>query len=149
MQSLLFGLLDRWRSPPPKPAKVAWLSTVAYAHRGLHQPGVPENSLTAFRDAIDRGMGIECDVQRSSDGQAVVFHDFELDRLTSETGPVIQRSAEELTRIELSGSGDKIPTLKRMLDVSRLNPVHVVIAGVVLAICFVMFLLFVVRMVLK
>jgi glycerophosphoryl diester phosphodiesterase len=41
---------------------------------------------------------------------------FELDRLTSETGPVIQRSAEELTRIELSGSGDKIPTLKRMLD---------------------------------
>jgi glycerophosphoryl diester phosphodiesterase len=116
MQSLLFGLLDRWRSPPPKPAKVAWLRTVAYAHRGLHVSGVPENSLTAFRDAIDRGMGIECDVQRSSDGQAMVFHDFELDRLTSETGPVIQRSAEELTRIELSGSGDKIPTLKRMLD---------------------------------
>lgn len=116
MQSLLFAALDRWRSPPPKPAKVAWLSTVAYAHRGLHQPGVPENSLTAFRDAIDRGMGIECDVQRSSDGQAMVFHDFELDRLTAETGPVIERSSAELARIELSGSGDRIPTLKRMLD---------------------------------
>jgi glycerophosphoryl diester phosphodiesterase len=116
MQSLLFGPLDRWRSPPPKPAKVAWLGTVAYAHRGLHQSGVPENSLTAFRDAIAAGMGIECDVQRSSDGQAVVFHDFELDRLTGETGPVIQRSADELTQLELTGSGDRIPTLKRMLD---------------------------------
>ena len=116
MQSLLFGLLDRWRSPPPKPAKVAWLGTVPYAHRGLHQSGVPENSLTAFRDAIDRGMGIECDVQRSSDGQAMVFHDFELDRLTAETGAVQLRSAAELARIGLAGSGDKIPTLKRMLD---------------------------------
>lgn len=113
---MLFALLDRWQSPPPKPAKVAWLGTVSYAHRGLHQPGVPENSLTAFRDAIDRGMGIECDVQRSSDGQAVVFHDYELDRLTAETGPINLRSADELARIELSGSGDKIPTLKRMLD---------------------------------
>ena len=61
-------------------------------------------------------MGIECDVQRSSDGQAMVFHDFELDRLTAETGPVIERSSAELARIELSGSGDRIPTLKRMLD---------------------------------
>jgi glycerophosphoryl diester phosphodiesterase len=116
MQSLLFGPLDRWRSPPPKPAKVSWLGTVSYAHRGLHQPGVPENSLTAFRDAMAAGMGIECDVQRSSDGQAMVFHDFELDRLTAESGPVIGRSADELARIELSGSGDRIPTLKRMLD---------------------------------
>lgn len=116
MQSLLFGLLDRWRSPPPKSAKVSWLGTVHYAHRGLHQSGVAENSLTAFRDAMERGMGIECDVQRSSDGQAMVFHDFELDRLTAETGPVIERSSAELARIELSGSGDRIPTLKRMLD---------------------------------
>ena len=113
---MLFGPLDHWRAPPPKPAEVAWLGTVAYAHRGLHQPGVPENSLTAFRDAIAAGMGIECDVQRSSDGQAMVFHDFELARLTSDSGPVIERSADELGRIELSGSGDRIPTLKRMLD---------------------------------
>lgn len=113
---MLFGLLDRWRSPPPKPAKVAWLGTAAYAHRGLHQPGVPENSLTAFRDAIERGMGIECDVQRSSDGHAIVFHDFELDRLTGESGLVNLRTSEDLSRIELAGSGDRIPTLKRMLD---------------------------------
>lgn len=111
-----FALLDHWRAPPPKPAKVSWLGTAGYAHRGLHQPGVPENSLTAFREAIERGMGIECDVQRSGDGQAVVFHDYDLDRLTGETGPLNQRTAEELSRIELSGSGDRIPTLRRMLE---------------------------------
>jgi glycerophosphoryl diester phosphodiesterase len=116
MQSLLFGPLDRWRSPPPKPAKVGWLGSCGYAHRGLHQPGVPENSLTAFRDAIARGMGIECDVQRSSDGQAVVFHDFELDRLTGESGPVMARTGDELARIELAGGHDRIPSLRRMLD---------------------------------
>lgn len=116
MQSLLFAALDRWLSPPPKPAKVGWLGSCAYAHRGLHQPGVPENSLTAFRDAMNRGMGIECDVQRSSDGQAMVFHDFELDRLTDEIGPVMARTGDELARIELAGSHDRIPALRRMLD---------------------------------
>ncbi|MBN8499714.1 MAG: glycerophosphodiester phosphodiesterase [Sphingomonadales bacterium] len=116
MPSLLFALLDRWRSPPPKSEKVSWLGSVSYAHRGLHVPGVPENSLAAFRDAIDRGMGIECDVQRTADGHAVVFHDFELDRLTAETGPVESRSVAAVTRIELIGSHDRIPSLRRMLD---------------------------------
>ncbi|HEX4848327.1 MAG TPA: glycerophosphodiester phosphodiesterase family protein [Novosphingobium sp.] len=116
MPSLLFALLDRWRAPPPKPEKVSWLGTVAYAHRGLHLPGVPENSLSSFRGAIERGMGIECDVQRSQDGTAMVFHDSELDRLTAETGPIGERGSDELARIELSGSKDRIPTLRRMLD---------------------------------
>lgn len=113
---MLFALLDKWRAPAPRPDKVGWLGGQAYAHRGLHVPGVPENSLTSFRDAIDRGMGIECDVQRSADGQAMVFHDFELDRLTAESGPVNARTADELARIELVGSHDRIPTLRRMLD---------------------------------
>lgn len=111
-----FALLDKWRAPAPKPEKVAWLRGQAYAHRGLHLPGVPENSLSAFRGAIERGMGIECDVQRSSDGQAMVFHDWELDRLTAESGPLAQRGSEELARIELSGGHDRIPTLRRMLE---------------------------------
>lgn len=61
-------------------------------------------------------MGIECDVQRSRDGQAIVFHDFELERLTGEAGPIAERSAEDLARIKLNGSHDCIPTLRRMLD---------------------------------
>ncbi len=115
MQSLLFALIDRWRVPPPDPARVAWLGQQAYAHRGLHGPGVPENSLSAFHAAIARGMGIECDVQRSGDGQAMVFHDFDLDRLTAENGPLGDRSEAALATIALTGSADTIPSLRTML----------------------------------
>ena len=62
-----------------------------------------------------KGMGIECDVQRSRDGLAVVFHDAELDRLTDETGRVAARTSEELGRITLSGGEDTIPTLPQLL----------------------------------
>ena len=112
---MLFAPLDRWRSPPPKPAKVAWLGEWEYAHRGLHSAGVPENSPSAFAAAMAQGMGIECDVQRSRDGQAVVFHDAELDRLTGETGPLAARTSAELGRIALSGGEDAIPTLPQLL----------------------------------
>ena len=112
---MLFAPLDRWRSPPPKPAKVAWLGQWEYAHRGLHSASVPENSPSAFAAAMAQGMGIECDVQRSRDGQAVVFHDASLERLTGETGAVSSRTAEELGRIVLSGSDDTIPTLRHLL----------------------------------
>jgi glycerophosphoryl diester phosphodiesterase len=113
---LLFAALDRWRAPPPDPARTQWLGQWRYAHRGLHGAGVPENSPSAFAAAIARGMGIECDIQRSGDGQAMVFHDDELDRLTAETGPVAQRSAEMLGKIALSGSSDTIPSLRQLLD---------------------------------
>lgn len=112
---MLFASLDRWRSPPPKAARVDWLSQWRYAHRGLHSRGVPENSASAFEAAIARGMGIECDVRRSADGQPVVFHDRKLDRLTGETGPLSRRSAAELGEITLSGSADRIPTLRQLL----------------------------------
>lgn len=116
MPLLPFGLLDRWRAPPPAPGRVDWLGAGAYAHRGLHGPGVPENSPAAFAEAIARGMGIECDVQRSLDGQAMVFHDAELDRLTAQSGPLAQRSAAELGAIVLAGGTDTIPSLRQLLD---------------------------------
>ncbi|WP_269843278.1 glycerophosphodiester phosphodiesterase family protein, partial [Brevirhabdus pacifica] len=75
------------------------------AHRGLHDraQGRPENSLAAFRAAIEAGFGIELDVQPSADGRAMVFHDETLDRLTARKGPVAALPAEELGRIPLSG----------------------------------------------
>ena len=112
---MLFAPLDRWRSPPPTPAKVAWLGEWEYAHRGLHSAGVPENSPSAFAAAIVKGMGIECDVQRSRDGQAVVFHDAELDRLTGESGPLAGRTSAELGKVVLTGSTDTIPILPQLL----------------------------------
>lgn len=116
MRLLLFASLDHWRSPPPRPSRVEWLGQWSYAHRGLHSPGVPENGPSAFAAAITRGMGIECDIRRSSDGQAIVFHDETLDRLTGETGLVAQRSAGELAKIVLAGSADQIPTLRQLLS---------------------------------
>jgi len=115
MRLFPFGILDRWRAPAPKAERVAWLRGAPYAHRGLHGGSVVENSPAAFAAAIQRGLGIECDVQRSRDGQAMVFHDWELDRLTTATGPVKAHGAAELARIGLGGSGDTIPTLAQLL----------------------------------
>lgn len=113
---MLFALLDRWLSPAPDPRKVAWIGEHDYAHRGLHGPGVPENSRAGFERAMAQGLGIELDVQRSSDGQAVVFHDEELDRLTDEAGPVARRSAAQLGGIVLAGSAETIPSLRQVLS---------------------------------
>ena len=87
------------------------------AHRGLHDraAGRIENAPASFTAAIAAGYGIELDLQLSSDGQAMVFHDYELDRLTGETGFVSQRNAAELGQITLTDSTDTIPTLPEVL----------------------------------
>ena len=74
-----------------------WLTERPIAHRGLHDQaaGIVENSLSAARAAIEAGFAIECDVQLSADGEAMVFHDFTLERLTGATGrldEIAQRS---------------------------------------------------------
>jgi glycerophosphoryl diester phosphodiesterase len=88
------------------------------AHRGLHDraKGRPENSLSSVRAAVDAGYGIELDLQLSSDGTVMVFHDYELDRMTAETGHVKRRTAAELGKIALKDSADRIPTLRAVLD---------------------------------
>ena len=90
------------------------------AHRALHDraAGRPENSPSAIQAALDAGYGIEIDVQRSKDGQAMVFHDYQLDRLTGEKGAIAQRNAADLQATALSGgqTGDTIPTLQQVLD---------------------------------
>ncbi|MFZ5964329.1 glycerophosphodiester phosphodiesterase family protein [Thalassococcus sp. BH17M4-6] len=85
------------------------------AHRALHGPGAPENSRAAVRRAIDAGYGIEIDLQLSSDGVPMVFHDYDLRRLTADTGPVAQHSAEALAGIPLTGGDEGIPTLDDIL----------------------------------
>lgn len=92
-----------------------WLTGSEYAHRGLHSAGVPENSLAAARAAIAAGMGIECDIQRSRDGQAMVFHDWELDRLTSASGLTHEHTQAELQALSLKANGEPIPSLAAFL----------------------------------
>jgi glycerophosphoryl diester phosphodiesterase len=109
------SLLDALFAPAPDPARVAWLKGAQYAHRGLHGAGRVENSPAAFAAAIEAGMGIECDVQLTGDGRAMVFHDWELDRLTEERGAVMSRTSDEIGRIALRGGEDRIPTLGEFL----------------------------------
>ncbi|EIE49752.1 phosphodiesterase [Salipiger aestuarii] len=87
------------------------------AHRALHdsERGRPENSLSAISAAIQAGYGIEIDLQLSRDGEAMVFHDDDLSRLTTQTGPVRQHSAAELGAITLRHGHDPIPTLVQVL----------------------------------
>ncbi|WP_375253987.1 glycerophosphodiester phosphodiesterase family protein [Yoonia sp.] len=88
-----------------------------FAHRALHdrKAGRVENSIRSINAALDAGYGIEIDVQLSSDGQAMVFHDDMLDRLTNETGPVRNRTCDALQNIPLKNDGGTIPTLKDVL----------------------------------
>jgi len=86
-------------------------------HRGYHDStkAVIENSLSAFRAAIEAGYGIELDIQLSADNQAMVFHDDTLDRVAEAEGLVQDHSAADLGRIRLKGCNDTIPTLAQTL----------------------------------
>ena len=94
-----------------------WLVRRPVAHRGLHDrgSGVIENSPSAAAAAIQLDFAIECDVQLTVDREAVVFHDFTLDRLTDSRGPVLERTATDLACTVLTGSEDRIPTLPAYL----------------------------------
>lgn len=87
------------------------------AHRALHQRSErrPENSPSAIRAALEAGYGIEIDVQGTADGQAVVFHDEWMERLTEATGFVKNYTAAKLGRIRLRDCDDCIPTLPEVL----------------------------------
>ena len=117
MRLSLFAPIDRWLAPAPGPGRVDWLRGAFFAHRGLHGADRPENSLAAFTAAAARGLGMECDVQLTADDEAVVFHDFTLDRMTGQRGAVVERTAAALSAIPLAGGGETIPSLRALLDV--------------------------------
>ena len=100
------------------PAAPAWLTARPIAHRGLHDKaaGRWENTLSAAAAAVARGFAIECDVQLSGDGEAMVFHDLTLERLTREAGPVGSRSAHALGRLAIGGTADRVAALPAFLD---------------------------------
>ena len=87
-----------------------------YAHRGLHGPGVPENSMAAFRAALDRGYGIELDLHLMKDGDLAVIHDSKLIRTTGREGIVEDLTAADLKNYPLEGTGETIPTFRQVLD---------------------------------
>ena len=95
----------------------AWLTARPIAHRGLHDAakGPAENSIGAAEAAIAGGFAIECDVQLSRDGEAMVFHDDNLRRLPRGRGALAAKTAVELQTLALRDGGERVPTLPECL----------------------------------
>src|SRR6476619_70653 len=103
---------------PDAMAGLDWLIARPVAHRGLHdaQKGVIENTPSAFLAAIAGGYGIECDLQVSADGEAMVHHDDVLGRLTDGTGRLKTVAAAALKRVGLNTTRDRMITLGQTCD---------------------------------
>lgn len=107
----LFTLTGR-RNHPGWKSLEGW----RYAHRGLHRTAVAENSMTAFRLAVENGFGIELDIHLLSDGSLAVIHDGTLLRTTGCEGKVESLTAQDLPKYRLEGTEDTIPTFRQVLD---------------------------------
>ena len=99
-----------------KPDRTPFLGRL-YAHRGLHDNNTdaPENSMKAFKKAVEAGYGIELDVQLTKDKIPVVFHDFTLKRVCGAEGRVDAYTYEELQQFHLMNSDEKIPLFSDFL----------------------------------
>ena len=95
-----------------------WRGT-AFAHRGLHGPDCPENSLAAFERACLAGYGIELDVQMTMDGHLVVFHDDDASRMTGEDGLIREMTLDQIRPLRLAGGDEGIPTFDDVLKLVR------------------------------
>jgi glycerophosphoryl diester phosphodiesterase len=99
-------------------ADLDWLIARPLAHRGLHddQNGIIENTPSAFAAAIAARYGIECDLQISGDGEAMVYHDDTLGRLTETSGRLDAMTAAELKRVTFRATRDRMMTLGELCD---------------------------------
>jgi glycerophosphoryl diester phosphodiesterase len=106
---------------------------LALAHRG-HSIAFPENTMAAFRAAIEAGVdAIESDVHLTADGHLVMLHDATLDRTTNGHGPVIERTLEEVLALDAWGRfgepfrGERVPTLEQLLDLAAGSGVFLIL----------------------
>lgn len=95
----------------------SWLVKQPIAHRGLFNDKYPENSLGAFKNAIKNKLPIELDVSMLADGTPVIFHDEKLARMTGKDGFISNCKYEDIQKLTLQGTKEKIPTLAEALEV--------------------------------
>ena len=109
----------RGHAPDAGLDRAAFLRPIA--HRGWHDKakGRVENTASAFRAAIHKGYGIECDLQAAADGTPMVFHDEKLDRLVDASGPIAAYTPRSLARLRYKGLNERILTFSQLLDVVR------------------------------
>ncbi len=91
----------------------------SFAHRGLYETdqSVPENSIPAFRRAVEAGYGAELDIQMTRDGQVVVFHDDDLKRGCGVDGRICDMTLRELQELRLFGTEERIPLFSEVLEI--------------------------------
>ena len=107
----VFSLRGRTRHPLLRKLR-QW----KYAHRGLHGDGIPENSMAAFRLALENGYGMELDVHLLADGNLAVIHDASLKRTAGVDIRIEDLTTEQLPEYRLEGSYQMIPTFRQVLD---------------------------------
>ncbi len=102
----------------PQLRNLEWLVARPIAHRGLHDEtkGRVENCEASFAAAVDHGYAIECDIQLTADGQAVVFHDDEVDRVLEGEGDVKSFTAKQLKAMVFKQGKDRVQTLAELLE---------------------------------
>lgn len=104
--------LQSWRDHPGWAQLKGW----KFAHRGLHSEGVPENSIAAFRAALERGYGIELDLHLLKDGNLGVMHDASLKRTAGADVKMEDLTTEQLKDYHLGGTEETIPEFRQVLD---------------------------------
>ena len=112
---IMFVFIFLTYAPSERIRKVDWLAG-HYAHRGLYRfdQTIPENSFTAFQNAIDHHYGIELDLQSTKDGVVMVFHDDSLKRLCGIDRNLEEMNYDEVKSLRLSETDQLIP---RFIDV--------------------------------
>src|SRR5437764_12857708 len=124
-ESRSFRAMQPWRSTvysrSPEPLmsnRLNWLIARPVAHRGLHDPEtkIIENTASAFAAAIDARYGIECDLQVSADGEAMVHHDAILGRLTEGSARLAAMTAADLKRVAYRATADRMIALGDLCD---------------------------------
>jgi glycerophosphoryl diester phosphodiesterase len=90
-----------------------WLTARPVAHRGLHDRarGIVENMPAAAQAAVDGNFAIECDIQLTADGEAMVHHDDALGRLTEGSGPLLGKTAAELKAVSFKDTPERMMSL--------------------------------------
>lgn len=99
--------------------RLDWLIARPVSHRGLHdaEKGIIENTPSAFAAAVAARYGIECDLQISADGEAMVYHDDALGRLTEGQGRLDAMTAAELKRVPFKATADRMITLGELCEI--------------------------------
>lgn len=114
-------LVFLWMLGPNKPRRKVMrpFEKVYIAHRGLHDAssGIPENSLKAFRLAVEAGYGMEMDLQLTKDGKLVIFHDKSLERICGVKKNLTDLTYEELQAYRLQGTDERIPLFEELLQI--------------------------------